>query len=90
MNPFRCSRFKGCKKQGNGGPFDGRELKDKAPLHWQSSDTVAKNRNKRELRVWQKGTKQPVVIGRASALLSAQFLDGHEFPDRILKSFDAL
>lgn len=68
----------------------GRDLKDKAPLPWQSSDPVAKNRMKRELRVWQKGTKQPVVIGRASALLSAQFLDGHEFPDRILKSFDAL
>lgn len=68
----------------------GRDLRDEAPLPW-SVGRIGRDRFvTRELRAWQQGMAEPVVIGRGSALLTAQFLADHPASERIVAAFDAL
>lgn len=68
----------------------GRDLRDQAPLPW-SAGRIGRDRLvTRELRAWQEGMAEPVVIGRGSALLTAQFLANHPASERIVAAFDAL
>lgn len=67
-----------------------RDRRDDPPLPWSTERTGRRRAATRELRAWEAGMAQPVVIGRASAILAAQFLAGRPDADRIVKSFEGL
>jgi hypothetical protein len=67
-----------------------RDRRDEAPLPWSAERTGKRRHATRELHAWEVGMERPVVIGRVSALLSVQFLDGHPASDRIVPAFEGL
>lgn len=67
-----------------------RDRRDEPPLPWSAERTGRRRAPTRELRAWEAGMAQPVVIGRASAILAAQFLDGRPDGDRIVQAFEGL
>lgn len=67
-----------------------RDRRDEAPLPWSAERTGKGRPASRELHVWEAGMERPVVVGRVSALLSVQFLDGHPASDRIVPAFEGL
>ncbi|NOZ00392.1 MAG: hypothetical protein GXP54_00695 [Deltaproteobacteria bacterium] len=57
---------------------------------WLKGGTYRPDRRTREMRVWIKGMDAPAVAGRATRILSVQFLNGHSYPGAVLASFKEL
>jgi len=68
----------------------GSDRNDRAASPWESAAGRRPNGPSRELRYWQPGMAAPAVLGRASALLSVQFLEGVGDSRKIQDSLDRL
>ncbi len=68
----------------------GSDRNDRAASPWESAAGRRGNGPTRELRFWQPGMAAPAVLGRASALLSVQFLEGVGDSRKIQESLDRL
>lgn len=68
----------------------GADRNDRAPSPWESAPVRRSNGASRELRFWAPGMATPTVLGRASAILSVQFLEGAGETHRTQEALDRL
>jgi hypothetical protein len=68
----------------------GADRNDRAASPWEAAAGRRGTGAARELRFWQPGMTAPAVLGRASAILSVQFLEGTGDPRKVQEALDRL